>query len=296
MPEPEKPEEVENEPIEAAFPEEAPSGDPEDPSAPTEIVTVLEESTDIVALAETMAERARAFATVMRHALNATFPEDWVVHGDSGGAFLMGKGADRLMTFLSIGFSEMKLEKENREDSDGAFYQYRGSASFSWMGRTIQAEGGASCRHNRLSKGGKLSPQDVNETDVRTFAQTNLVRIGVTRILGLKDYPISELPEQTRTGQPFRERVGKVSYKGGTQGARTSNTNERALQDDIKRWASQMFATAVEAQDWLEQLTEFQGKDGKVAGLRSVDRLTGKRLEIAHDKAGKDYARHTGGE
>jgi hypothetical protein len=286
----------EDEPIEAEF-TESPSGDPEDPSAPTEIVTVLEESTDIVKMAETMEERALAFATVMRHALNATFPEDWVVHGDSGGAFLMGKGADRLMTFLSIGFSDMELTKENRTDSDGDYYQYRGKARFTWMGRTIQAEGGASCRHNRLSKGGRLSPQDVNETDVRTFAQTNLVRIGVTRILGLKDYPISELPEKTRTGQTFRDRVGRVDYQSRTQGGRTSDKGEREMQDDLKKWAAAMFETPTECQDWLEQLSEYTGKDDKlVKGIRNPDRLTGGRLRVTHDKAKKDYDRFMGGE
>ena len=270
---------------------------PEDPDAPLARIHSTDPN-DVIALAEEMEERANAYATIRRHALLVTFPEDWMTHDARGGsksttAFLQSKGAQRIANFLGINRTEQRMERVDREDSKGKpFYQYEATATFSWLGRSITVTGGASSRHKLLSRGGRIPSEDVDERDVRTMAQTNLVRLGVTELLGLKDFPISELPQKTRDGRPFRELVGGVQYRGGSQGGDTSSDSEKDMRAEVVKLLTEMTTSPQEAQDALEQITEFKGKDGEmVKGIRSSKALKGKRLEVTLGKVRDAHAK-----
>jgi hypothetical protein len=76
-----------------------------------------------------------------------------------------------------------------------------------------------------------------------------------------------------------------------TSGQKTQTETEQKNVNMLKRvlWTA-CKKNEKEVMDWLEQNTSFKGRDGKqVPGLKSFDKLNGKRLEILIDKTKKLY-------
>lgn len=81
----------------------------------------------------------------------------------------------------------------------------------------------------------------------------------------------------------------QVAYKKGSADA---SPEQQASEDKIRQEISRMLAEFLDdpesRSNHLEELTSFKGRDGKtVSGVRNPNKLSGKRLEITHDKVKK---------
>jgi hypothetical protein len=110
--------------------------------------------------------------------------------------------------------------------------------------------------------------------------------MAVCEIAGLKDIPVSELPDG------WLDSIPKQEYRHGTDGGDTSTEGEKKLQDEIARTLMEMAGgNRDRAREMLAEITSFEGRDGKqVPGVRTTKRLTGKRLEINVDKVRRAHA------
>lgn len=265
------------------------------PAVPTAMVPAAA-AVDLVKLSEEIGRRVDATLNIRRHMMRLTHPTDWRIHErtDENGkaapptAYLESKGAQRLAATLGIGWTidpaPAGVRKDILTDSQGrAYYQYVITGVVEWQGRRIPAQGGCSSRHKLLSRGGRIPSEDVIEIHVRKKAMTDFIRTGVCELLGMKDIPVSELPESYRTG------IGVVTYQAGSDGGDVASDKDKAHRTEITRALIEMAGSKDAAIDMLAEVSSFtvqdeDGKDKLIPGVRETKLLVGKRLDAVLGK------------
>lgn len=236
--------------------------------------------------------RVAAMKAIKKAALKLTNTRDWVIHGsgDKAKPYMCASGAEKI---AAIGVSVLGIRhtKDWDEDEKGRYYIYTYNGIFSIAGRSLEAIGTCTSRDQFFAvRQGELKPLgEVPQDNIAKAAYSNMLVNGISRLLGFRSVTLEELKE---TGLDI-SKLQKVEYAEGTKGAPSDKDKEhhKELGGILVELSS---GDTDEAKDMLEDLTAFEGDKGPVKGLRTLQRLKGKRLDIALDKARRIYQDTTG--
>lgn len=229
-------------------------------------------------------KKVQLLKRVLGIAVKRTTSADWV--DQQGKPYLTSSGAEKIAPVFGISIIEPRYEKNYYNDDQGQYYVYHYKATFSWEGGRIDAIGACSSRDKFFaweSKEKVWKPlSQVDDTNIMKASYSNMIVNGVTRLLGIRNLTWEELKEFGVSP----EKVAKVSY-----GGKPATEEETQRQNEIGRWLLEMhYNNKDEAVKALEEATAFVAKDGKeVKGVTNVRKLTGPRLNIAHNKVQKYY-------
>lgn len=249
-----------------------------------EIVTssgagLMDEFTGETELVEKLERRMEQFKKFKVIALKMTEESDWA--DQNGKPYMMGSGAEKVARPFGISWKILKDEKIISKDDVGEFYYYIFFGEFRFGRETIEVVGTCSSRDQffakmkKIDENGKvvfekgktvyeLKPlSEIDETNIKKSAYTNMVVNGVTRIIGLRGISYDDL----HAAGIDTSKITKVEYKQGGRKSVTSKISEPQLK--------RLFAIA-----W------GVGKDEEY--VKSVIKANYK-YEHAHDIQIKDY-------
>lgn len=242
---------------------------------------------DVREMARTARERVQALRELITHAIDVTDRWDWVVMG--GGSdpkvYLTGAGATKVARLFGINWTNVRKTRQEREDNRGMYYFYEYTATFMAGSAVIEETGTCTSKDPFFAKKGEtwLPSSEVDETNVMKAAWTNCLTRGITALIGLRNFPLSRLPEKLREGAP------RVDFKDGSQrGAPALAGEDRDKAKQIGEWLLELNGGDTEAaMADLEKRTAFTVKSGKdkgkkVRGKRSVSRLTPRQVDFLH--------------
>ena len=199
---------------------------------------ILEERPMELVINEAFIDRLEKAATLYQTrylplAFKLTNEHDWVSQG-KGRYYLQASGAEKLCNPFGISWGEPKVEKINKEDEHGKFYEYVVSGIFSCsaLGRMGWFVGNCDSR-DRFFVARPGWNQSNGEGDIRKAAFSNWITNGVTRLCGIRN-PSEEM--LTKAGLTIAK-ITVVDYSG--QGSRTAETSSGAISEaQAKRlWA-----------------------------------------------------------
>lgn len=198
-----------------------------------EIITItpanqLDTTDDILAAAN---RRVAQLDKIMSLAISRTNSQDWVDEG--GKPYLACSGSEKVARLFGVCWKNVKNEKVISSDENGQFYFYECSGDF-YLGKdVISAIGTCSQKDQFFSKKGKeVKPlSEIDETNIRKAAYSNMVVNGVTRILGIRNLTWEELEKAGIR----RENTPKVNYKG-------NKDRSNDMPEDSSQWL-----------EWLKQ-------------------------------------------
>lgn len=255
-------------------------------------LTVIESPS--VSNSELMIKEAEQFAAAFRRlrqvAVGMTKPGDWIDMG--GKPYLQAPGAERIIAVFGISVTDVTKEKTFDDDADGQYYTWTYSGTFSLKnGTSIRVDGTCSSRNKFFGvKNSEFKAmEDVDQENIKRAAYSKMYTVGIGKILGIRNMTWDDLKE-FGIGQ---DNVAKVSYaKTDAEKTPEQKTDEAQRRLDIRNWLLQMCGNdAKMAEEKLAEITAFKGKDGNiVAGLRRVDYLKDKRLNIAHSNVKELFA------
>lgn len=239
-------------------------------------------------LASEADSRVQAMNTIMAASLKMTNHHDWVSHGsgDKSRPYLCASGAEKIAR-MGVTVSGIRSKKEWDEDEKGRYYIYSYTGIFTIAGRSLEAIGTCTSRDKFFAvRDGKFQPLgDVDQTNIMKSAYSNMMVNGITRLLGMR----SATWEDLKAAGINTDAIQKVEYKKGTQGGSSAGDkkHQKTLGEVLVALSD---GDRDKAKDILEGLTEFEGDNGKVKGLRTLSACKGKRLEIALAKAKEEYS------
>lgn len=191
-----------------------------------EIITItpsnqLDATDDILAAAN---RRVAQLDKIMTLSIKRTNQLDWVDEG--GKPYLTCSGAEKIARLFGVCWKNVKNEKVMSSDENGQFYFYECSGDF-YLGKdVISAIGTCSQKDQFFSKkGGEVKPlSEIDETNIRKAAYSNMVVNGITRILGIRNLTWEELEKSGIA----RDKSSKVDYaKGGNGGGKISEAQAK---------------------------------------------------------------------
>lgn len=255
------------------------------------IIAVPQQEMSLEQVIEQAEKRVDLLEKVMKIAVKRTNSLDWV--DQNGKPYLCGSGAEKIMPVFGISMRNPSFEKTFSTDDQGQYYMYIYQGIFSWQGGEIVAVGTCTSRDKFFawdSQAKEYKPlSKVDESNVMKSAYTNMIGNGVTRLLGIRNLTW----DQVKNMGIDSSKVAKVDYNKGSQGAQTAKPTEaeRELRFEIREMLLEITeGNTSKAQNILEQETAFKGRDGNiVSGVRNIDYLKGKRLQIAHGKIKKRW-------
>lgn len=152
---------------------------------------------------------------VLGAAIKRTNPHDWTSLNDK--PYLGGSGCEKIAPLFGVRMANVVNQRDEREDDKGRYYMYTFQGTFSWQGGSIEAIGACSSRDKFFGwdSGAKAYKElhDVDETNIKKAAYSNLMVNGITRLLGIRNLEWSDL-------EPFgitKEKVSKVEYNKGKE-------------------------------------------------------------------------------
>lgn len=177
---------------------------------------------DILAAAN---RRVAQLDKIISLALKRTNSQDWV--DQQGKAYLCSSGAEKIARLFGVCWKDVKCEKIISNDEKGQFYYFEYSAVFMLGNDMITAVGTCSQKDQffSMAKGQVKPASEIDETNIRKAAYSNMVVNGVSRILGIRNLTWTELE---RAGIK-RSEANKVNYKD-----RGDHSND--MPEDTAEW------------------------------------------------------------
>jgi len=131
-------------------------------------------------------------------ALRLTNEKDWIMQGPDS-PYLMDRGAEKIAVAFGVDIFDMKNEMEWHEDAAGRYYQFVAKAKgySRKLNRTIEDEGTCSQRDEffGMVKGEFKKLENVDMTDIRKKAVTNVYGRIIKRVVGLSGITTEQLKE-----------------------------------------------------------------------------------------------------
>ena len=234
----------------------------------------------LIALAGEAEKRIEAMMKIKRITLGVTNSGDWI--DQNGKPYLQVSGAEKVGRVFGLSWDVDKTPSVE-ESPDGHFtYIFRGT--FWWGNAKITAEGSRSSKDPFFSKrkGEDVVTSEIDKRDVRMAAYTNCLGNGITRLLGIRNLTW----EDVQGGGIKKSDSTKIDYN-------TDDDATKAKREEMKKWLLEIcFNNQDEAQNLLEKLTTFTGRDGEVKGKRAVAKLTPKQVPITHKQIKALYDKH----
>lgn len=170
--------------------------------------------------------RNALFARVMRAAIKATSPSDWI--DQQGKPYLQSSGAEKIARRFGVRIFDVVIERENITDDNGPYYLYTvtGKAALGSGNESIETIGTCSSRDKFFGrKNGENKPmQDVDMGNVKKKAYTNFMGNAITRLLGVRNLTWEELADHGIC----KDGKASVNYKGAAEKATESKTSDNA--------------------------------------------------------------------
>jgi len=161
---------------------------------------------DILAAAN---RRVAQLDKIITLALKRTNSQDWV--DQQGKPYLCASGAEKIARLFGVCWKDVKCEKIISNDEKGQFYYFEYSAVFMLGNDMITAVGTCSQKDQffAMVKGQMKPSSEIDETNIRKAAYSNMVVNGVSRILGIRNLTWAELEKANIK----RSEANKVNYK-----------------------------------------------------------------------------------
>jgi len=190
----------------------------------TKDLVVQEQPEALADALEIIEARSLLFERVMKVALAATGPSDWV--DQQGKPYLQASGAEKVARRFGVRIFDIEIERENITDEDGTYYVFTvmGKAALGRGNESIEAIGTCSSRDPFFSSGGKKSQAQVDVTNIKKSAYSNFMGNAVTRLLGIRNLTWAELEKNGIR----RDGKTKVEYKGKGEKAAETKTAAKA--------------------------------------------------------------------
>lgn len=165
----------------------------------------LDVTEDILAAAN---RRIAQLDKIVKLSISRTNANDWV--DQNGKPYLTCSGAEKIARLFGVCWKDVKSEKIISSDEQGQYYFYEFSGIFTLGGDSITAVGTCSQKDQFFAKsGGKIKPlSEIDETNIRKAAYSNMVVNGVTRILGIRNLTW----EEVKAGGIDKTKTPKVNY------------------------------------------------------------------------------------
>lgn len=191
-----------------------------------QIITVnqsnqLDTTDDISAAAN---RRIAQLDKIVKLSISRTNQNDWVDQDNK--PYLTCSGAEKIARLFGVCWKDVKTEKIITSDEQGQYYFYEVSGTFVLGADNISAVGTCSQKDKFFAKrGGEMKPlSEIDETNIRKAAYSNMVVNGVSRILGIRNLTWDEV----RSGGIDPKKSAKVSYgKGGNGGGLISDAQAK---------------------------------------------------------------------
>ena len=176
----------------------------------------------IIQMAENAEKRIDAIKKIKEISLKVTNPNDWI--DQKGKPYLQSSGSSKVARVFGVSW---RIDEPVKETFEDGHFQYTVKGEFSLAGATIETmgvrgskDGFFSIRYKWDEKAKKKLPYDVppNEIDagdVKKSAITNLLGIGVTTILGIRNMTWGEIAETLGFG---KDDVTNIQYDGKGKG------------------------------------------------------------------------------
>lgn len=178
-----------------------------------ELITIspanqLDMTDDILA---TATRRVVQLNKIMILAISRTNYNDWV--DLEGKPYLVSSGAEKIARLFGVNWVEITVEKVISSDEQGSFYFYEYKGTFTFGVDKIVAIGTCSQKDQFFAKShGEVKPlSEIDETNIRKAAYSNMVVNGVTRILGIRNLTWEDLER----GKIDISKIQKVTYDKG---------------------------------------------------------------------------------
>jgi len=173
----------------------------------------------LTAIAEQAEKRINAVIKIKQIVFKVTNSHDFV--DQAGKPYLQGSGAEKVARLFGISW---RIDEPVFESLEGGHFSYSYKGYFTLGGTTIEAIGARSSKDGFFKKYGKesngerkeLPPSEIDKTDVKKAAYTNLIGNGITRLLGIRNLTWEELKEAGIT----KEKATTVDY-GSSKEQRT---------------------------------------------------------------------------
>jgi len=173
----------------------------------------------LTAIAEQAEKRINAVIKIKQIVFKVTNSHDFV--DQAGKPYLQGSGAEKVARLFGISW---RIDEPVFESLEGGHFSYSYKGYFTLGGTTIEAIGARSSKDGFFKKYGKesngerkeLPPSEIDKTDVKKAAYTNLIGNGITRLLGIRNLTWEELKEARIT----KEKATTVDY-GSSKEQRT---------------------------------------------------------------------------
>ena len=154
----------------------------------------------IIQMAENAERRIEAIKKIKTIALKVTNPNDWI--DQKGRPYLQASGSTKVARVFNVSW---RLDEPEREDFEDGHFQFTVKGEFSLAGATIEAMGVRGSKDGFFSTRYKwddnkkrsmpydVPPNEIDAGDVKKSAITNLLGIGVTTILGIRNMTWGEI-------------------------------------------------------------------------------------------------------
>ena len=171
--------------------------------------SALIEADSLIRLSEIAEKRVEAVNRLIRAALAITRPGDWVNLG--GQPYLCASGAEKIARLFGIGWKDMKMIEEEREDEKGKWYLFTCEGTFYLNDIAIRAIGTSSTRAKffAISKGKARPLEEIDIPSVKKAAYTNCIVNGITTLIGLRKMTWDDL----KAAKIDVSKIPKVDYK-----------------------------------------------------------------------------------
>jgi hypothetical protein len=267
----------------------------------------VKETTEMQLMPQSDTELERSIANAERYlelqdrmrklAIKVTNQEDWI--DQMGNPYLEISGSTKIADAYGVSCNELCFEQVNIKDDKGSYYVFYCRAILSWKGRSLPEEGAASSRdqffakrtvyENKEKKQILLPQEEINITDIRKKAKTNMLNRGIKNLLGLS-YTWEEI-EKYSEGKITRAKASSVTYDKGSKGGNEDTDKDKETRQKMGKMLMEMSGDDKEnASTLLELMTKWTTKEGKeVAGKKSIKDVSTKSLNITKDKIKKRY-------
>lgn len=182
----------------------------------------LDTTDDILAAAN---RRIAQLDQIVTLSLKRTNVNDWV--DQQGKPYLVCSGAEKIARLFGVCWTNIKSEKIISSDETGQFYFYEFSGEFRLGRDMIYAVGTCSQKDAFFSKTkeGTKPLSEIDETNIRKAAYSNMVVNGVSRILGIRNLTW----EQLAAAGIDRNKTSKITYKD-------SRDHSNDMPEDPSQW------------------------------------------------------------
>lgn len=217
---------------------------------------------------------------IRKMAIRLTSPIDWIDEG--GKPYLQWTGTSKIAAAFGVSYDSPVFEKELIKDDKGEYVVFHCASTVRWNNRSIPEVGTGSSRDEFFGKkGGHWLPlSEVDQTDLKKKALTNMLNRGMKSLLGLS-FTWDEIKGET-DGAIAKEKAASVKFD------KTNELSQEAKdkRQELGRMILDLCANNPEtAKEKLKNMTTFTGKDGKeVSGRTDLKMLSEKQIHNLYPK------------